>query len=149
MHDTTGTIISPWGRITVTVGPMGVRRVAVDGPEAPALMGVWAEAFAAYLRGVPFAPELPVDLTALPPFTRRVLAVCRRIPFGTTTTYRALADAVGCPRGARAVGQALGRNPALIVIPCHRVLSADGSLTGYAGGPAWKRALLRHEGIDM
>jgi methylated-DNA-[protein]-cysteine S-methyltransferase len=142
-----GTVDTPWGRIGVEVGTAGLRRVALEVPPGPMLTGVWAEAFAAYLHGEAFSAELPVDLSALPPFARRVLAACRQVTFGTTTTYRELAMALGRPRGTRAVGQALGRNPALIVVPCHRVLGADGSLTGFAGGLAWKRALLRHEGV--
>ncbi|HOF87265.1 MAG TPA: methylated-DNA--[protein]-cysteine S-methyltransferase [Armatimonadota bacterium] len=147
--DTCGAVLTPWGRLTVEVGDAGVRRVIFDGPEAPALTGAWAAAFDAYLRGEDFPAALPVDLAGVPPFTRRVLTACRAIPFGTVRTYRELAERLGCPRGSRAVGQALARNPVPVVIPCHRVMGANGALTGFLGGLAWKRALLAHEGIAL
>lgn len=78
-------------------------------------------------------------------FQRRVWAALRRIPFGTTWSYAELAAEVGSV--ARAVGGANGANPVSIVLPCHRVIGADGSLTGYAGGLERKRWLLRHEGV--
>lgn len=79
------------------------------------------------------------------PFQRRVWAALRRIPAGETTTYGALAAALGAPAAARAVGLACGRNPIAIAVPCHRVVGADGRLTGYAGGLERKRWLLSHE----
>ncbi len=72
-------------------------------------------------------------------------ALCE-IPFGTTLSYGALALKLGKPSAVRAVGAANGRNPIAIIVPCHRVIGSDGSLTGYAGGLEIKRALLRHEG---
>ena len=78
-------------------------------------------------------------------FQRRVWQALRAIPYGRTTTYGALAVQLGS--SARAVGGAVGRNPLSILIPCHRVLGVDGSLTGYAGGPENKAKLLRLEGI--
>lgn len=79
------------------------------------------------------------------PFQQRVWALLREIPFGETTTYGALAHALGNPRTVRAVGLANGRNPISIVVPCHRVIGADGSLVGFGGGIERKRALLAHE----
>lgn len=79
------------------------------------------------------------------PFQRRVWAELRRIPAGETRSYGAIAAALGQPGSARAVGLANGRNPIAIAIPCHRVIGADGSLTGYAGGLDRKRWLLAHE----
>jgi methylated-DNA-[protein]-cysteine S-methyltransferase len=79
-------------------------------------------------------------------FQHRVWRALRTIPFGSTTTYAALAAALDAPRtAARAVGAAVGRNPLSIIVPCHRVLGADGSLTGFAGGLDTKRALLHLE----
>lgn len=144
-----GMVVTPWGRLFVEIGDAGLRRVRFDGVEAPPLDGPWAAAFAGYLARQPFPPELPIDLTGMPPFTRRLLEACRAIPFGETRSYRALAAEIGAPGAARAVGQALARNPVPIVIPCHRVLSAGGLLTGFLGGLAWKRALLVHEGIVL
>ncbi len=79
------------------------------------------------------------------PFQREVWDELRRIPFGETRTYGELARALGRPRASRAVGAANGANPLSILVPCHRVVGADGALTGYAGGLGTKRALLEHE----
>jgi methylated-DNA-[protein]-cysteine S-methyltransferase len=79
-------------------------------------------------------------------FELRVWKALRRIPYGETETYGELAERIGSPGRARAVGAANARNPIAVVIPCHRVIGADGSLTGYAGGLERKRWLLRHEG---
>jgi methylated-DNA-[protein]-cysteine S-methyltransferase len=78
-------------------------------------------------------------------FQRRVWAALRRIPAGTTTSYGRLAVTIGNPKAVRAVGLANGANPVGIVVPCHRVIGADGSLTGYGGGIERKRWLLAHE----
>ena len=88
---------------------------------------------------LPVAPDLP-------PFARAVLARVRAIPFGQTLSYGEVAAAVGKPRAARAVGQAVGSNPLPLLIPCHRVLAANGGLGGFGGGLAWKRFLLDLEG---
>lgn len=81
------------------------------------------------------------------PFQRQVWAALEDLPYGTTTTYGALNTALGgAPARARAIGAAIGANPLLIVRPCHRVIGSTGSLTGYAGGLAAKRALLALEG---
>jgi len=79
------------------------------------------------------------------PFQRRVLDELVRIPYGTTVAYRDIAKRIGSPRAVRAVGAANGRNPIPIIIPCHRVIGSDGSLTGFGGGLAAKEALLRLE----
>ncbi|WP_165072424.1 methylated-DNA--[protein]-cysteine S-methyltransferase [Desulfovibrio sp. ZJ200] len=79
-------------------------------------------------------------------FQRKVWEALTRIPYGETRSYKQIAEAVGCPRGCRAVGLANNRNPISIVIPCHRVIGADGSLVGYGGGLPLKKALLRLEG---
>jgi methylated-DNA-[protein]-cysteine S-methyltransferase len=68
-----------------------------------------------------------------------------RIPYGETTSYGALAKKLGYPNGARAVGLANGANPIALIVPCHRVIGADGSLTGFGGGLPLKKALLEHE----
>ena len=79
-------------------------------------------------------------------FYRQVLAELARVEYGTTTTYGALAAKVGAPKAARAVGTVMNRNPIPIVLPCHRVVGASGSLTGYGGGLDRKEWLLRLEG---
>jgi methylated-DNA-[protein]-cysteine S-methyltransferase len=80
------------------------------------------------------------------PFQQRVWSALQTIPYGTTTSYGQLAVALGDPRAVRAVGLANGRNPIPIIIPCHRVIGADGSLTGYGGGMDRKQWLLALEG---
>ncbi|MFI9259444.1 methylated-DNA--[protein]-cysteine S-methyltransferase [Streptomyces sioyaensis] len=81
-------------------------------------------------------------------FQQRVWKALEAVPYGTTTTYGRIAADIGAARGAvRAVGTAIGANPLLIVRPCHRVIAADGSLSGYAAGPARKRKLLGVEGV--
>ena len=93
--------------------------------------------------------EVPLDLDALPSFQRRVFEVVRTIPAGETLSYGEVAAAAGSPGAARAVGQALGRNPFPIVIPCHRVLAAGGRIGGFtaSGGTAVKERMLAAEGV--
>ena len=80
-----------------------------------------------------------------PEFERKVWAALSEIPFGTTTSYGAVAKRIGHPTAARAVGAANGANPIALIVPCHRVIGSDGSLTGYGGGLPLKRKLLEHE----
>jgi methylated-DNA-[protein]-cysteine S-methyltransferase len=80
------------------------------------------------------------------PFQRKVWAALRTIPPGRTMSYRGLAEQIGCPGSFRAVGAANGQNPISLVVPCHRVIAADGTLCGYGGGLWRKEWLLRHEG---
>jgi methylated-DNA-[protein]-cysteine S-methyltransferase len=103
-------------------------------------------ALRAYLDGDLRATDaIPVE-TGGTAFQRRVWSALREIPAGTTTSYGALAARLGQPGAARALGRADALNPVAIVLPCHRVIGADGALTGYAGGLARKRWLLAHEG---
>jgi len=92
---------------------------------------------------------VPLDLSGLSPFHRRVLQAARRIPYGRTATYSDLARRVGRPLAARAVGQAMARNPVPLVIPCHRVVASGGGLGGYGGGLDLKRRLLALEGARL
>jgi methylated-DNA-[protein]-cysteine S-methyltransferase len=82
-------------------------------------------------------------------FQHRVWTELRKIPVGRTCSYADLARAVGRPSATRAVGAANGRNPVSVIVPCHRVIGADGSLTGYGGGLERKRWLLSHEGVAV
>ena len=91
--------------------------------------------------------ELEVDLHLVSDFTRRVLEETRRIGFGKVLTYHQIAQRIGAPGASRAVGNALGKNPVPIVIPCHRVVASDG-LGGFTGGLGYKRKLLGVEGIE-
>jgi methylated-DNA-[protein]-cysteine S-methyltransferase len=114
---------------------------------AAALSSV-VEQLQAYFAAARLRFELPLDLTRLTPFQFAVLQTARRIPPGTVWTYGQVAEAIGKPKASRAVGQALGRNPVPIVIPCHRVVASDGSLGGYSGGGGLesKKLLLVLEG---
>jgi methylated-DNA-[protein]-cysteine S-methyltransferase len=118
------------------------------GPDASALgepdedgLPAVREQLAAYFAGELRAFDVPLDLRGTA-FQQRVWAALRDIPYGETRTYGELAAALGAPSASRAVGLANGRNPISIVVPCHRVVGASGSLTGYAGGVERKRALL-------
>ena len=108
-----------------------------------------ATRLSAYLAG-DFAAldEIPVDPGGTP-FQRRVWRALRRIPAGRTWSYGQMARKLGKPTALRAVGHANGRNPISIVVPCHRLIGTDGSLTGYGGGLARKRWLLEHEGAKL
>jgi len=100
----------------------------------------------AYFDGDLEAPSDIATATAGTPFQRDVWRALREIPAGTTTSYGQLATDLGDSTASRAVGAANGANPIGIVVPCHRVIGADGSLTGYAGGLPRKQWLLEHEG---
>lgn len=100
----------------------------------------------AYFEGTRTAFDLPLDLQAGTAFQQSVWLALLAIPRGGCTSYRALGERIGARSAARAVGAAVGRNPLSVVVPCHRVLGIDGSLTGYAGGLDRKTALLRLEG---
>jgi methylated-DNA-[protein]-cysteine S-methyltransferase len=99
------------------------------------------EQLAAYFAGELTEFDLPLALRGTA-FQERVWAALRELPYGVTTTYGELAAGLGSPAASRAVGLANGRNPISIVVPCHRVVGANGSLTGYGGGTERKRALL-------
>jgi len=91
---------------------------------------------------------LPLDMRGTS-FQRNVWNLLRRIPYGKTRSYGEMAKALGRPNAARAVGRAVGSNPVAIVVPCHRVIGSDGSLTGYGGGLERKTALLALEGSEV
>jgi len=101
-----------------------------------------------YFAGTRRAFDVPIRPMGTP-FQRRVWEVLQRIPYGVTTTYGAMARDLGQPTAMRAVGAANGRNPISIIVPCHRAIGADGTLTGYAGGLHRKRALLELESTTM
>lgn len=112
-------------------------------PDADSLMDAVRQ-LAEYLAGARRTFDLPLDLGGTP-FQRRVWKLLLEIPYGETVTYRDLALALGQPHGAQAVGEAVGRNPVSIIVPCHRVLGSDGGLTGYMWGVHVKRWLLDRE----
>ena len=101
--------------------------------------------FAEYFEGRRRSFDLPLDLAGSP-FQRQVWAATREIPFGQVRSYGEIAQVIGAPKAMRAVGGALGRNPVLVLVPCHRVLRADGMLGGFAAGLEIKSQLLTLEG---
>jgi O-6-methylguanine DNA methyltransferase len=125
----------------------GLDPLARTEQSAPAL-APYAEQLQAYFAGERTGFDVPLDLSRLTPFQLSVLQAARRIPAGSVWTYGQVARSIGKPKASRAVGQALGRNPVPIVIPCHRVVASDGSLGGYSGGGGLdsKRWLLHLEG---
>jgi methylated-DNA-[protein]-cysteine S-methyltransferase len=154
---------TPIGRVLVAVGDAGLirigfrrsaadfaaelaRRLGVEVVRSPARAAQVVRQLRAYFAGERRAFDLPLDLAHLTPFQRRVLRAAATVPAGRVVSYGELARRIGRPRGSRAVGQALGRNPVPIVIPCHRVVAAGGRIGGYTGGLGIKRALLRLEG---
>lgn len=176
------TIAGPWGPIHVAATAAGViavewmttrdafdarleRRLArssaqagnVD-DDAPRLnLDAAVAALEALLAGEPTRGTLPFDLADRPAWDRHVLEAVGLVPWGTTVSYGEIARRVGSPRAARAVGGAVGRNPVSLLIPCHRVIAADGTLGGYGGDAmgnredrlAMKRELLLREGVTV
>lgn len=154
---------SPIGALTLLGGSRGLASIHFPGyssrlaPEARRPMRELVEQLAEYFAGERREFELALDLTGSP-LQRRVWELLREIPYGSTTTYGELAaqiddalygDDPGAHLRARVVGAAVGRTPTPIVVPCHRVIGADGSLTGYGGGLTRKRALLELEGVSV
>lgn len=110
-----------------------------------ARLRAWTKALQEYFKGREFDLHLPVDVQATA-FQRRVWQELRKISYGQTRSYSEIAHRIGRPKAVRAVANACARNPVGLVIPCHRVIREDGSLGGYGGGIARKRALLAFEG---
>ncbi len=157
---------TPFGELRVAATAVGVCRVSWTHADTEEFMGELGERFPGrplvsdpealaeaerqlheYFAGERAHFDLPLDLGPATDFERRVLESVSRVPFGGVVPYAELARRVGRPRAARAVGNAVGRNPVPIVIPCHRVVRSDGSTGGYSGGgPEFKRRLLALEG---
>ena len=127
-----------------SAGSLGTEVEAASDP----LFAALGSQFAEYLDGRRTMFDLPTAATG-DAFEQAVWAMLREIPFGATTTYGAIADRLGDRNLARRVGVAVGHNPLSILVPCHRVVGADGSLTGYAGGLEPKRRLLELEGAAV
>ncbi|HEV2818572.1 MAG TPA: methylated-DNA--[protein]-cysteine S-methyltransferase [Allosphingosinicella sp.] len=121
---------------------------AHNSPPTPAIEGAMARIEAALAGAADDFDDLVLDWRRVSAFERAVYLAARAIPRGRTTTYGALAERLGDPGQARAVGQALGRNPWPIVVPCHRITAADGGMGGFSapGGRATKLRLLEIEG---
>ncbi|GAA2171232.1 methylated-DNA--[protein]-cysteine S-methyltransferase [Agrococcus versicolor] len=160
MNDTRHAIVDTTvGAITIVGGAAGIQglyyaehRPAPDrerfGQRDDASLADAASQLHEYLAGDRRAFDLALDPVGTP-FQLRVWHELRQIPYGETRTYGWIATRIGQPTAVRAVGLANGRNPISIVVPCHRVVGANGALTGYAGGVACKRALLDLERGDL
>jgi len=145
-----------WGWVRVWGSSHGAVRVEGPQPQRPGPVSqrrpaptqglVWAwlavGQIAEYLAGERRVFALQLDWRGISDFGRRVLQACQQIPYGQTETYGGLAKIIGSPGAARAVGQALGHNRLPLVVPCHRVIAADGSLGGFGGGLSLKQRLL-------
>jgi methylated-DNA-[protein]-cysteine S-methyltransferase len=155
---------SPVGTLLMASTPAGLVRIAyLDGDDedavlqdmasrisprilaAPRRLDGWRRELDEYFEGRRRDFELELDWQLMTDFGRRILKATAAIPYGSVSTYGAVAADAGSPRGSRAAGNALGSNPIPIVIPCHRVLHAGGGLGGYTGGLDRKRTLLAIE----
>jgi len=160
-----GTYDSPLGTLTAIVTPRGLVRLSYPGEgiatqleeladrvsprilEAPERTDAVRRQLDEYFDGGRRAFDVPIDWRLVRGFAGDVLRATARIPFGSVSSYRQIAEEAGSPRAYRAAGNALGSNPVPIVVPCHRVLHVSGGLGGYTGGLDRKRFLLRLEGV--
>jgi methylated-DNA-[protein]-cysteine S-methyltransferase len=150
---------SPLGPMVVAATARGVAGIWFEGqkhmpdpsgwPHEPrhAVLRQAVAQLAEYFAGTRATFDLPLDLQGGTAFQQSVWQALLAIPRGGTLSYGVLSQRIGRPAAMRAVGAAVGRNPLSVVVPCHRVLGADGSLTGYAGGLERKTALLQLEGV--
>lgn len=148
---------SPLGRMVLAAGFSGLKGIWFEGqrhfagvaaawrPDNNDHLRACARQLEEYFAGRRQSFELALDPDGTV-FQRAIWEQIARIAYGQTRSYGAIAQAVGKPTGSRAAGAATGRNPLSIIIPCHRVIATDGSLTDYAGGLSRKRALLELEG---
>ena len=147
-------LTTPCGLLRLAIDEVGLARVEFISGEVPAPPSGWqldgpalapfVEQFAAYFAGALREFSLPLSLVGTP-FQQQVWQALRTIAYGETISYGEQARRIGNPRAVRAVGAANGRNPLPIVLPCHRVVGKNGSLTGYAGGVQVKQFLLQLE----
>jgi methylated-DNA-[protein]-cysteine S-methyltransferase len=158
---------SPLGPISYAVSELGLTHVEFGAPvgfraieavqegkspvSQPDLLAEISRQLAAYFAGQLQIFDVPVDWGVLSAFQQRALKAALNIPYGQVKSYTRLADDIGQPKASRAVGGAMAGNPMPIIIPCHRVVAADGRLTGYSGfgGLATKAWLLRLEGHQV
>jgi len=143
-------LATPLGALRATTDGASILALAFDAqkvsssslpPDAAVVIDTLRRQLDAYFAGRRTSFDVSLAPTGTP-FQRRVWAALCTVPYGETTSYAAIAQRIGSPTAVRAVGAANGRNPIAILIPCHRVIGSDGTLTGYAGGLDRKRALL-------
>lgn len=131
--------------LSVEIGPHGVRRIEFGARGAhrhsSALMHETIRQLQAFFTGELKSFDVPLEIVGTD-FQKRVWRALQTIPYGQTRSYSQIAAQIGAPRAMRAVGAANGRNPIPIIVPCHRVIGASGSLVGFGGGLEWKRLLL-------
>ena len=147
----TRAIKTPIGPLTLQADEVAVTAIrfgAGGAQDASPLLDAAEAQLREYFAGARRTFELPLAPHGTA-FQQRVWAALRAIPYGETRTYGELAAAIGSPNASRAVGMANHRNPIPIIIPCHRVIGANGTLTGYAGGLEVKQKLLALEGINI
>lgn len=151
-------IKSPLGLLQIFAGKKGIRGVLFRRGKKNSLMEEILykeeEYVLQWLRGYFNGEEKPFpwkyfDLSDKTRLEIKVWQVLHQIPFGKVKSYGDIANMIGVPKGARAVGQANRRNPCPILIPCHRVIASDGTSGGYSGGITMKRKLLKHEGVNL
>ncbi len=139
---------SPVGEIYISSDGKALKELYINAKkkagEPDALLLEAKKQLMEYFAGARKAFDLPLDPEGTP-FQKRDWAALLEIPYGETVTYKAIAEKINCPKGYRAVGLANNKNKISIVIPCHRVVGSDGSLTGYAGGLSIKEFLLELE----
>ena len=144
---------TPIGPLTLVASDAGLRAVLFAGAAPPPgaaagphpVLDEAARQLGEWFAGARTAFDLPLDLAGATAFRRRAWLALAEIPYATTRSYGEQARLLGAPRAARAVGAANGSNPLPVVLPCHRLVGADGALTGFGGGLEVKRALLDHE----
>jgi methylated-DNA-[protein]-cysteine S-methyltransferase len=134
--------------LSVETGPQGVRRIEFGARGANEgslpVMREMMRQLQGYFEGRLKSFDVPLEIAGTE-FQKRVWSALRTIPYGQTRSYSQIAAQIGAPRAVRAVGAANGRNPIPIIVPCHRVIGAYGSLVGFGGGLDWKRLLLNLE----
>lgn len=155
-------MIEGWGKITVALSENGIAGISLLGGRGSLKLpshftkatrterpfASLQKKLEAYVQGKGPAFDYPLDLTGTP-FQKKVWKAMASIPYGETRSYKWLAAKAGRPKAFRAAAQACGANPVPIIIPCHRVIAADGSLGGFSGGLDLKRKLHRIEGIAI
>jgi methylated-DNA-[protein]-cysteine S-methyltransferase len=148
----------PFGELTVVASDKGVRYITFENdahPKSYQNMSVIDDAshpvvartvaqLHEYIKGTRRTFDVPLDLVGTE-FQVQAWSALAKVPYGTTASYAQQAASIGRPKATRAIGAANGRNPVVVVLPCHRIVGADGSLTGFGGGLHVKKWLLDHE----